>query len=106
MSDLVRLTIIDRVGVPYTLDVPTDMNLNLMEVCRANGMAVEGICGGMCLCASCHVYVEEGCVPNFPSDSEEAMLDKAFHVKENSRLGCQIKITEHLKDAVFRVAPK
>ena len=69
-------------------------NLNLMEVCKANDLPVQGTCGGMALCASCHVYVLSDHHLPEQSDAELDMLDQAFFVKSNSRLGCQIHLTE------------
>ena len=59
MSDI-KITIIDREGEAHTVDAPTDMNMNLMEVIRSYELAPEGtigICGGMAMCASCQCYV-------------------------------------------------
>jgi len=65
-----------------------------------------GICGGMAMCASCQCYVESKHALDEASDEEEAMLSEAFHVKENSRLGCQIPITEALDGLKVTVAPE
>lgn len=81
------------------------MDLNLMELCKANELPVEGTCGGMALCASCHVYVESSHDLPPASEDEENMLDEAFFVKSNSRLGCQIKITDKIEGLVARLAP-
>jgi len=105
MEDIIHITVIDREEVSHKLEAPTDMNMNVMEVCKAHELPVEGTCGGMALCASCHVYVESEHELSEPSDDEEDMLDQAFFVKENSRLGCQIRIKEDLADLVIRLAP-
>jgi ferredoxin len=103
---IISLTIIDREGVAHCLEAPTDMNLNLMEVCKSYDLPVEGTCGGMALCASCQVYIESDTVLGSVSDDEEAMLDQAFHVQHNSRLGCQIPITPELAGLTVRLAPE
>ncbi len=101
----IHLTIIDRAGMPHEIEAPTDLNLNLMELCKASDLPVEGTCGGMALCASCHVYVESD-HPLAPcSDAEEDMLDQAFFVRPNSRLGCQIHLTDDLDGLVVTLAP-
>ena len=108
MSD-VTLHITDRRGVLHTVEAPTDMNMNLMEVIRSYEIEAEGtvgICGGMVMCASCQGYVESEHALDEASDEEEAMLSEAFHVKENSRLGCQIPITEALDGLKVTVAPE
>lgn len=106
MENTVRVNIIDREGETHVLDAPTDMNMNIMEVCKSYELPVEGTCGGMALCASCQVYLESRHELPEQSDAELAMLDQAFHVKDNSRLGCQIRITEELDGITLRLAPK
>lgn len=101
----IRITIIDREGIAHEVDAPTDMNLNLMELCKASELPVEGTCGGMALCASCQVYVESDHPLHPKTDAEEEMLDQAFFVKPNSRLGCQIHLSEALDGLVVTLAP-
>jgi ferredoxin len=101
----IRVHIYDREGQLHQVEAPTDMNLNMMEVCKMYELPVEGTCGGMALCASCHCYVESNHEITEMSDDEIAMLDQAFFVESNSRLGCQIKIKEHLDGLTIRLAP-
>ncbi|MEN0006990.1 MAG: 2Fe-2S iron-sulfur cluster-binding protein [Bacteroidota bacterium] len=103
MSDI-KVTVIDREGTSHKLDAPTDMNMNLMELCKAYELPVKGTCGGMAMCASCHCYIESEHELTEPSDDEEDMLDQAFFVEDNSRLGCQIYIKEELEGLVIRLA--
>ena len=105
MSDI-NITVTDREGVSHKLNAPTDMNMNLMEVCRSYDLPVEGVCGGMAMCASCLVYVHTEQHLGERNDDEEAMLDEAYHVKSNSRLGCQIPISTELEGAAFELAPQ
>jgi ferredoxin len=105
MSDI-TIHIIDREGQKHDLVAPTDMNLNIMEICRANDLAVEGRCGGMALCATCMCYLESDHELVEQSDSELDMLDEAFFVKDNSRLGCQIQISDEIDGIVLRIAPE
>lgn len=105
MSD-VRITVIDREGVSHELNAPTDMNMNLMEVCKAYELPIEGTCGGMALCASCQCYILSDHVLGGISEDEEAMLSEAFFVKDSSRLGCQIPITEGLNGLQIQIAPE
>ena len=81
----IKITVIDREGITHQLDAPTDMAMNLMEVCKAYELPVEGTCGGMAMCASCQCYVLSDHPLEEKSEDEEAMLSEAFHVKENSR---------------------
>lgn len=108
MSDI-KITIIDRDGVAHSVDAPTDMNMNLMEIVRSYELAPEGtigICGGMAMCASCQCYVNshQEHLPEM-SYEEEDMLDQAFFVEDNSRLGCQIPIKENLDGLEVVIAP-
>jgi len=108
MQDII-LHIVDREGATHKVKAPTDMNMNLMEVIRSFELAPEGtigICGGMAMCASCQCYIEsEHELPEQGYD-EEAMLAEAFHVKENSRLGCQIFVSETLDQLKLTIAPE
>lgn len=102
---MIQVRVTDREGRLHILDAPTDMALNMMEVCKMHELPVEGTCGGMALCASCHMYVLSDHELPDPSADEEDMLDQAFFVKSNSRLGCQIKITEALDGLEVQLAP-
>ena len=102
----ITITLIDRESTEHQLLAPTDMAMNLMEVCKAHELPVEGTCGGMALCASCQCYVEsEHPLPEM-SEDEEAMLAEAFHVKDNSRLACQIPIRPELEGLRVVLAPE
>lgn len=105
MSADIRIFLTDREGKSHELVAPTDMQMNLMEVCKVHELPVEGTCGGMALCASCQCYVESGHKLDVRSDDEEAMLAEAFHVKENSRLSCQILMTPELEGLKVTLAP-
>ena len=104
--DEITVTIIDREGVAHELQAPTDMNMNIMEVCRSYELPVKGECGGMAMCATCQCYLESDTELPEQSDDELDMLDQAFHVEDNSRLGCQIHITEEIDGIVLRLAPE
>lgn len=106
MDQDVNITVIDRNGIPHELTAPTDMNLNLMEVCKLYELPVKGECGGMAMCATCQVYLESNHVLPEQNEAELDMLDQAFHVKSNSRLGCQIHIHPELEGLVVRLAPE
>jgi len=104
-EDIIKISVTDREGGEHEIEAPTDMNFNLMEICRASELPVEGTCGGMALCASCHVYVQSDHELADPSDDEEDMLDQAFFVEDNSRLGCQIKMTNEVDGLKVTLAP-
>ena len=108
MSD-VKIKITDRDGVVHEVDAPTDMNMNIMELVRAYELAPEGtigVCGGMAMCTSCQCYIESNTELPEKSDDEDAMLAEAFYVKENSRLGCQLHITEAMDGLEIELAPE
>ena len=104
-DNMVKVTVIDREGKVHELDAPTDMNMNMMELCKAYELPVEGTCGGMALCASCHMYVQSEHQLHEMTEDEEDMLDQAFFVEDNSRLGCQIKLSESIDGLVVKLAP-
>ena len=107
MDIVVKIT--DREGVTHEVQAPTDMNMNVMELVRMYELAPEGtigICGGMAMCASCQCYVQNEVTLPQMGDDEKAMLSEAFNVKPNSRLGCQLHITEDLEGLEIELAPE
>lgn len=108
MSDI-KIKIIDREGVSHDVVAPTDMNMNLMEIVRSYELAPEGtigICGGMAMCASCQCYILTDHPLAEMSSDEDLMLAEAFHVKDNSRLGCQIFMSPDLEGLEVELAPE
>ena len=104
-TESIRITIIDREGQNKEVEVPLYIDLNLMEVCKAEDLPVAGTCGGMALCSSCHCYILSSHHLPDPTNDEEDMLDQAFDVKDNSRLGCQIRMTSEMDGLVAELAP-
>lgn len=102
---MIKVFVIDRDEKRHELDAPTDMNMNMMELCKSYDLPVEGTCGGMAMCASCHMYVLSSHEISERSEDEEDMLDEAFFVEDNSRLGCQIKLAADLDGLEVRLAP-
>jgi ferredoxin-2, mitochondrial len=105
MENMIKVFVIDRDDNRHELDAPTDMNMNMMELCRSYDLPVEGTCGGMAMCASCHMYVLSSHKLTERSEDEEDMLDEAFFVEDNSRLGCQIKLASDLDRIEVKLAP-
>lgn len=103
---MIEITVIDRENNKHNIEVPTDMGLNLMEVCKASELPVKGTCGGMALCFTCHVYVLSNTELPDLQDAEEDMLDQAFFVEDNSRLGCQLQITDSMDGLIVQLAPE
>jgi len=104
-ENMIKVVVIDRNDNRHELDAPTDMNMNMMELCRSYELPVEGTCGGMAMCASCHMYVLSSHKIGDRSDDEEDMLDEAFFVEDSSRLGCQIKLRDSLDGIEIKLAP-
>ncbi|MFK7973141.1 MAG: 2Fe-2S iron-sulfur cluster-binding protein [Bacteroidia bacterium] len=102
---IITIHVTDREDVTHELEAPTDMSLSLMEVIKSYELPVEGICGGMALCASCHCYVESDHDLPAMNESEEAMLDETVNVEDNSRLSCQIRIADAVDGLKVRLAP-
>lgn len=81
---------------------------SLMEALRNAAIyEVLGLCGGSCACATCHVYVDPAFagLPKMSAD-EDALLDSSPYRKENSRLSCQIPVTEAIDGLSVTVAPE
>lgn len=88
-------------------DVDVDNGYSIMEGAINNN--VDGIvaeCGGACACATCHSYIDEAWVSRLPAmdDMEDSMLDAAFERKDNSRLTCQIEMSDELDGIIVHVA--
>ena len=109
MEQDITLKITDREGVLHEILAPTDMAMNLMEVVCSYELAPEGtigVCGGMAMCASCQCYVKSNHELPEMTDDEDMMLAEAFHVEENSRLGCQIQMTPDMDGLEVELAPE
>lgn len=95
--ELVTVHVIDFDGSKKPMEIPTGINLSLMEALKASGYDIQATCGGMALCATCHVNVlsSQGSVPE-AGDAELEMLDSLPVLKAGSRLSCQMRIDEDL----------
>jgi ferredoxin len=102
---MIIFDVVDKLGNRRTVEVPEEINLNLMEVLKASEYPILATCGGMALCATCQVEVAQG-IENLPSptDVELDMLDQLPHATTQSRLACQIKIHENLNGAIFNLS--
>ena len=78
---------------PDGIEIEVPVGTSILEASNKAGAQVGSACGGVCGCSTCHVYVKQGLADLSPaSEREEDIMDKAFDVKANSRLGCQSKI--------------
>jgi len=105
-ENIIKIKLIDRDKVEHELEAPTDMGMNVMEVLKSYDLPVEGVCGGMAMCASCHCYVHESSFESKTNDDEQAMLDETDNIKDNSRLACQIKVDESTDGLLIELAPE
>jgi 2Fe-2S ferredoxin len=104
MSDI-KIKVQDYSGDTQELEAPTDMGLSLMEFLKANEYPVLATCGGMALCATCHVKVEEGFdALNEPADQEMDQLDILPNAEHNSRLACQLRLDPDMDGMMVRLA--
>jgi 2Fe-2S ferredoxin len=105
-DNMITLFVAQENGEKLQLDVPTDMGLSVMEVLKANELEVQAMCGGMAICATCHVEVlESGELPE-PSEDEAYMLESLPHAVAASRLSCQLRVTPELHGLVVRIMPE
>ncbi len=98
-----KITFIEHDGTVHTVDA--EVGATVMETALRNSVGgIVAECGGSCTCATCLVHVDEAWTDRTGERSaeEEDMLDFAFDVRPNSRLSCQIKVTEALDGLVVR----
>ena len=104
---MAKITYIEHDGKPHTIEVAN--GLSVMEGAVQNNIpGIDADCGGSMACATCHVYVKEEWFNKLPKkeDGEEDMLDMAFEPKKNSRLSCQLMITDQLEGLVVNLPEK
>ena len=102
-----KITYIANTGKTHTIDVPN--GLTVMEGAVQNNIpGIDADCGGSMACATCHVYVKEEWFNKLPKkeDGEEDMLDMAFEPKKNSRLSCQLMVSDQLDGLVVNLPEK
>tara|TARA_B100000989_G_scaffold248608_1_gene196101 strand:+ start:69 stop:380 length:312 start_codon:yes stop_codon:yes gene_type:complete len=99
-----KIIVTNRDGKKHEIDV--DPNFTLMEAIRDKGFDIEASCGGCCACATCHVYIDEKWRTKVTklNDDEVSMLDLAFDVRDNSRLSCQIELSDELDGLEIQIA--
>ncbi|MGI4818263.1 MULTISPECIES: 2Fe-2S iron-sulfur cluster-binding protein [unclassified Brevundimonas] len=101
---MAKIKYIEFDGREHEIEVKN--GLSVMEgAVRNNIPGIDADCGGACACATCHVYVDEDFldVTGRPSAMEESMLDFAENVQPNSRLSCQIRVSDDLDGLIVRL---
>ena len=100
-----KIIVTDQDGKTHELEAIEGWRV--MEIIRDHGLPIKAECGGCCSCATCHVYVDEEWVDKlYPMrDDEQDLLDTAPDVRDNSRLSCQILMSEELDGLRVTLAP-
>ena len=104
---MAKITYIEHNGKSHTINV--ENGLTVMEGAVQNDIpGIDADCGGSMACATCHVYVKEDWLDKLPTkeDGEEDMLDMAFEPKKNSRLSCQIIVSDEIDGLVVNIPSK
>ena len=102
-----KITYIEHSGKSHTIEIAN--GLSVMEGAVQNNIpGIDADCGGSMACATCHVYVKEEWFIKLPKkeDGEEDMLDMAFEPKKNSRLSCQLMVSDQLDGLVVNLPEK
>ncbi len=101
---MAKITFIEPDGSERELEVPE--GTSIMQAAMDHGVTgIMGDCGGACSCATCHCYIDEHFIARLPAANslESSMLDFATELKPNSRLGCQVTISEEISGLVVRL---
>lgn len=103
---MIRIKVTDLDGREHDVEARPDEAL--MELLREQDWGVAALCGGMCSCATCHVFVEDSWLESFPpkQSDEEELLEILDHVQANSRLSCQLRLQEAHNGLSIRLAPE
>src|SRR5580693_1683028 len=105
-SSMARMIVVDRDGKEHEIEAKP--GLKLMEILRELDYGVAAICGGLCSCATCHIYVDEswtGRLPKPQSDELELLRELSDFREATSRLSCQVDFTEALSGLKLAIAP-
>ena len=104
---MAKITYVEHNGTSHTVEVKN--GLSVMEGAVQNNIpGIDADCGGSMACATCHVYVKEEWFNKLPKkeDGEEDMLDMAFEPKKNSRLSCQLIVSNELDGLIVSIPSK
>jgi len=104
---MVKVVVVNREGEESMVEGTA--GLTLMEVIRDNGFdELLALCGGCCSCATCHVYVDPAFKDVLPpkSEDEDDLLESSDHKTDDSRLSCQVPVTEDMEGIRVTIAPE
>jgi 2Fe-2S ferredoxin len=103
---MARMSVVDRDGKLHEIEAKP--GLKFMEILRELDYGVSAICGGLCSCATCHIYVDESWVARLPkkqSDEQDLLTELSDYRAATSRLSCQVDFTEALSGIKVAIAP-
>ena len=102
-----KIHAVDRDGTEKVIEGEAGMSL-MLNLRNVGGLDIAAICGGMCSCATCHVYVDAAWAEKLEEQSpdEFELVEFSEHYKENSRLSCQIEMTDNLDGIRVTLAPE
>jgi 2Fe-2S ferredoxin len=104
---MAKITYIEHNGKEHTINV--DNGLTVMEGAVQNDIpGIDADCGGSMACATCHVYVKEEWFNKLPAkqDGEDDMLYQAYEPRQNSRLSCQLIVSDELEGLIVNLPEK
>ena len=97
-----KINFVSANGNTHQVDIATGSSV--MEAAVQNNIpGITAECGGACACATCHVYVPEGSGLSAAGDMEKDMLEFAWEAKDNSRLSCQITVTDEMDGMTLEI---
>jgi len=103
---MAKMLVTDREGEVHELEGM--LGVKLMETLREYDYGVTAICGGLCSCATCHIFIDPEWMPRLPTpqgDEKELLVELQYYDPERSRLSCQVDFTEALDGLRLTVAP-
>ena len=104
---MATLHVTNRAGDLHQIEAKT--GTTLLEILRDNDMDVEAICGGCCSCATCHIFIDDSWADKIPArseDEQELVEETETYKASNSRLSCQVTMTDELDGLILTVAPE
>jgi 2Fe-2S ferredoxin len=103
---MAKMRVTDREGGLH--EIEGTLGVKLMETLREYDYGVTAICGGLCSCATCHIFIDPEWMPRLPApqgDQKELLVELQHYDPERSRLSCQVDFTEALDGLPLTVAP-
>ena len=100
------LKAIDREGNAH--NIKAEEGLSVMEILKDADLDIEAVCGGQCVCSTCHIYVQNQWLEQLSdiSEEEQVMVEDTGHYETNSRLACQIIWKDDLAGLTLTLAPE